>query len=81
MGEWKTIDSYDAGKDGIDGPAVLVAWKRDGGSVVRLANGIFVDNEWFWRDMFCVGILEQPDFWFDIPNLRDSEVWKNINNK
>jgi hypothetical protein len=49
--------------------------------VVRLANGIFVDNEWFWRDMFCVGILEQPDFWFDIPNLRDSEVWKNINNK
>jgi len=72
---WKLIGDYLIDDDGL-GRQVPVAWRRDGGSIVRMAAG-FRDatGKWEWTDPFAAETIEQPDFWFDMPNLRRSSVW------
>lgn len=71
---WRSIDSYSLDADGL-GHSVPVAWRRDGGAVVRMASGSQIDNQWNWQDPMNNEELEPPDFWFDMPPLRQSEAW------
>lgn len=71
---WNLISSYPLDKDGL-GETVPVAWKRDGGRVIRMANGVHIEGVWAWYDSLADEELEPPDFWFALPALRSSEAW------